>query len=514
MSQMETCGGQTARRWIYLIVLGLAGAWIIFPELGASDLKNDEAIYAQIVDHIRASGNWLELDLYGQPYFNKPPLYFWLTVPLSHWIPQDETSIRVASALFAWWSVLLTCWLGGRLFRAETGLLTGALLLVNHDFLLDHGAREGALDTGLIFFTLVALTACSLARRQWVRWSIIGLAVGGASLLKPLVGLPILALLGSYCLITERECSWRQRLGWPIWALVVALLLAGPWYLLQVCLHGQAYLDQALGNEIVKRATTGLFASHVRGPLYYPLALVESSKILALALPALIGCLVTGWRRPSWQAGLVGWFALGWLALCTVSSSKVLRYVYPVYPLFYLAIACSLEAGFHAIWQKVIARRPGLTWNPVPALALAVSLVIVARGIHAGEKLQTSPTFYLPWQTYCRVLPAIEQQKLSFVVHRLHMSTHTEGYYGRQMTHAVQVDTPEELAEVLRNGPAVVLVNDPALVQIPDIASIVVNCQEGKCIGLRFPCFLVWTWPASQIPSPVSHLGMTPLSWQ
>src|SRR5205823_3315078 len=62
----------------FLLLAALA-AWIFFYRLGAEPLTDwDEAWHAQVSAEILTSGDWMTLHYRGQPYYNKPPLTFWL----------------------------------------------------------------------------------------------------------------------------------------------------------------------------------------------------------------------------------------------------------------------------------------------------------------------------------------------------------------------------------------------------------------------------------------------------
>lgn len=64
-------------RWFLLVILLLwAGAYL--PNLGLRDLRLEEGRRATPAAEMLASGHWALPTLAGDPYFNKPPLFFWL----------------------------------------------------------------------------------------------------------------------------------------------------------------------------------------------------------------------------------------------------------------------------------------------------------------------------------------------------------------------------------------------------------------------------------------------------
>ena len=69
-----------ATTWGLVLILTILGVGVCFINLGGPKMEPDEAFYALAVDHIRATGDWLTLYPHPpDPYFNKPPLYMWLS---------------------------------------------------------------------------------------------------------------------------------------------------------------------------------------------------------------------------------------------------------------------------------------------------------------------------------------------------------------------------------------------------------------------------------------------------
>jgi len=74
-------------------------------------------------------GDWILMHLNGGVYGDKPPLFFWL-IALSSYLWQGFTSfsVRFPSAVFGTLTVLLTFFLGKRLYSSRTGFFSGLVL--------------------------------------------------------------------------------------------------------------------------------------------------------------------------------------------------------------------------------------------------------------------------------------------------------------------------------------------------------------------------------------------------
>jgi len=173
----------------YFVTLLIVSVPVIFTNLGSARLDGDEAHYALCADHILQSGEWLTLSPHPpQPYFAKPPMYMWMTAATYRWLGGFEFRYRFWSGLFGVGCLLLTFIFGTMLFSAEMGLIAAGLLLTNRQFLLEHGARAGDMDTAVTFCVLAACIGYWLATaraRPWRGWVLVGIGAGVACLFKP-----------------------------------------------------------------------------------------------------------------------------------------------------------------------------------------------------------------------------------------------------------------------------------------------------------------------------------------
>jgi 4-amino-4-deoxy-L-arabinose transferase-like glycosyltransferase len=120
----ETPGPQplplTARLlWLVLILSTLYLCY--FHNLGAIGLVGpDEPRYAWIARDMQETGDYITPRLYGKPWFEKPPLYYWGAALSFKFLGVSETSARLPSAVSALLATLALAWLALRLYGAET----------------------------------------------------------------------------------------------------------------------------------------------------------------------------------------------------------------------------------------------------------------------------------------------------------------------------------------------------------------------------------------------------------
>ncbi|MFV1959680.1 MAG: ArnT family glycosyltransferase, partial [Planctomycetota bacterium] len=100
----------------------------------------DEQRYGQVPREILRDGDPIVLHLNGEPYAEKPPLFFWAVALLS-WPHGDVTSFtaRLAGCLFAA-GAFLVLWILVRRWFGSEGAATTAVLIFATNLLLLHNA--------------------------------------------------------------------------------------------------------------------------------------------------------------------------------------------------------------------------------------------------------------------------------------------------------------------------------------------------------------------------------------
>src|SRR5688572_598067 len=111
-------------------LLACLAVLVLFWSLDVGQMEPDESLYALATDHLRQTGELWTLSTHPpSPYFNKPPLYMWLSAATYDLLPGFAFKYRFWSACFGVITVVLTGLVGTRLFRPIVGLIAGLLLL-------------------------------------------------------------------------------------------------------------------------------------------------------------------------------------------------------------------------------------------------------------------------------------------------------------------------------------------------------------------------------------------------
>jgi len=152
-----------AKTRIQVFILLVFCSLLFILGVGRWDLWNpDEPRYAQVAREMVDRGDWVLMHVNGNTYEDKPPLFFWL-IALSSFLWQGFTSFsaRFPSAFLSTLTVLLTFFLGKKLYGSRAGFLSALILATSFEFA--YLSIRANIDATLTFFT----TASLLFFLQW-----------------------------------------------------------------------------------------------------------------------------------------------------------------------------------------------------------------------------------------------------------------------------------------------------------------------------------------------------------
>jgi 4-amino-4-deoxy-L-arabinose transferase-like glycosyltransferase len=353
--------------WAVLIIATLAICY--FSHLGAIGLVGpDEPRYAWIARDMAETGDWVTPRLYGRPWFEKPPLYYWCAALSFKLFGVGETAARIPSAMAALLATLAIAWLAWRLYGAETARWLLLLLPTSVGMIgFSHAAATDMIFASTLTLALVASVArLGLAPiRQPQSSASITSSISFTSLLFGFfLGLAVLAkgpaaivLVGGaaffWAFFTKR---WRDafRLLHPA-ALATFCLTALPWYIL-CARRNRDFFRVFIIEHNFKRYLTPEF-QHIQPFWFYGVVLlVAFLPWTALFLWSAVSGAAHLWRtRRSGDATL---FLLCWSAFCllffTISQSKLPGYILPAIPAIALLFARRWRA-LESVYSKPLS---------------------------------------------------------------------------------------------------------------------------------------------------------------
>jgi len=397
-------GSKIGRAIPFLLLL--AGSAVLF--LGGLGrlplLGRDESLYAEAAREMFARGDWITPRVNGGPFFEKPPLYYWLAWMSYSAFGVSPFAARLPAALMAVVTVVLTAAAGARVWGARAGLLAGVALATSLQIALI--GRMGIMDVPLTCLTTLALFA--YARWRTATGSALialgggfGLCVGLAVLLKGMAGLLPVAIAAVHALIFRRYGpeSLPSTRGWGAFArgssvvIAVALFVAValPWFYLMGDRHGESFGSTLLLREHLTRMAEPM-QGHGGPFFYYAVCIVVSFFPWVMFLPPALASrrAETESARALWRSLLIVWFAVVLIPFSLIQT-KLPGYVTPLFPAMAMLVGVELDrrlrAPGRAPWVAVIAGAvvlAGLT-SLLPALAARLGERVGAA--HAASRL-------------------------------------------------------------------------------------------------------------------------------
>jgi 4-amino-4-deoxy-L-arabinose transferase-like glycosyltransferase len=227
-----------------------------FSHLGAIGFVGpDEPRYAWIARDMAETGDLVTPRLYGKPWFEKPPLYYWGAAICFKLFGVSEAAARLPSAISALLATLAMAWFAWRVYGAETARWLLLLLPTTVGMIgFSHAAATDMPFSAMLTIGMVCAAAAlglvtdessrdaaqgaaslqgerNVARRRWLALILFGFFLGLAVLAKGPAGIILCGgAVFFWALFTKR---WRGalRLFHPA-AITAFCVTALPWYIL------------------------------------------------------------------------------------------------------------------------------------------------------------------------------------------------------------------------------------------------------------------------------------------
>lgn len=340
-------------------------------------LEPDEGLHATISQEMIDHGEWIVPSFRGEPFLDKPILYFWAQIISLKSFGSNEFAVRFPGLMFGLLGALTTGLLALRLFGRKVGLLS---CLISMTMCIPLSLAQAAVhDVALVPFSNLALlclweTERATVRRvqyQWLATAACMLAL--AILTKALIGIAIVGVAFGLFLIFSRTISIAGcvRLGA---AFLIGGILASPWFIAM-----EFRIDGYLYYYFIERHVMGFATAtqrHGQEPWFYYLPYLCAGSIpwIWYAIPMMRDEWIQRSQGSRMQPQMVFLFCwlLGGLFFLSTAKSKLVTYSLPLFPA--IAILCAVA------WQKFVSRGMSATstawFVSITRLAGASGLVV------------------------------------------------------------------------------------------------------------------------------------------
>ena len=397
-----------------LLLLGICGFFFFYGLANFGLVGADEPRYAQVAREMLARHDWITPTLGGQPWLEKPVLYYWQAMLSYSIFGVSDWAARIPSALDA---SLLVFAIYFFLRRFRPGFaLDGALMTASSAALIGFG-RAASTDMPLAAMFGIALLAWyawyESANKVCLAAFYIFLALGAlakgpiAPFLAATVILIFAVAKGDYLLL-------RRTLWIP--GILLFVVVAMPWYA-AVQIRNPEFFHIFIVQHNLARFGTNLYRHKEPFWYYAPVALLSLAPWTILWGAALFESL-RDWMRErramlqaegAWNVFLIMWLAVP-IVFFSLSQSKLPGYILPAIPAGALLLADYVQKrlkddiplrsapllALHsvvaalpvapALMVAYIAQQHRMPWNKATAIsfaiatALAIGIMLTLRG--------------------------------------------------------------------------------------------------------------------------------------
>jgi 4-amino-4-deoxy-L-arabinose transferase-like glycosyltransferase len=314
----------------------LSYRWLIIPLIllyilhlgGVGMLGPDEPRYASIGREMAHSWNLITPRLDGMPWFEKPPLLYWL-VAIGHWLHlPGEWAPRLPVALL---SVVFLAFFYQKLereFSSRRALIATAILATSAGWIaysfaaLTDLPMSAALSAAMLITLFDTRSLDEKFNRGWIVGVLLGLAILGKGFVPVVLFAPLLLV------------ARGKRAA----ILGGAFLIAAPWHIWCLIVNGSAFWNDYFWKQHVARFLTPEL-EHVQPFWYYvPILLAGLFPWTPLAALLAKGKIYDDVRIRVFA----GWVLYG-LLFFSISRNKLPGYVLPLMPALAIVLAAGVE---------------------------------------------------------------------------------------------------------------------------------------------------------------------------
>lgn len=356
------------------IVFALALFYLALLLLGNGNYRLfdwDEINFAESSREMIASGNYARVQINFQPFWEKPPLFFWMQSLCMHAFGINEWAARLPNVVFTFLSVLTVFSIGRRLNGERVGFLWA--LIFGCSLLPFFYGKSGIIDPVFNYFIFLSVfqwylsTESTVSSDKTKHAAIAGLFSGLAVLTKGPVAVLLVMLSVAMVWIfamRRKNIQLKQLFLYGVAVVLVSLAWFGP----EMLMNGPWFIQEFIQYQIRLFSTPD--AGHGQ-PFYYHFLVV-----MLFCFPAGVWAASELFKR-SYQTRHFGpWMlALFWVVMVLFSmvTTKIVHYSSMCYlPLSYLA-----AVGIDKLWLKGNLRIGQLIWQLVFTTILGLGILLI-----------------------------------------------------------------------------------------------------------------------------------------
>lgn len=325
-----------------------------------------EANYAITAKEMLLSGDLLSMRIYGQYWYDKPAMIYWLIIASYKLFGINAFAARLPMVVAGASSLSFLYWFVNKLYQnPRIAWMSVGVLATSFEFWIV--SKMVITDSILFLFDGMALGFLFLAfqtekqKYYYLSYSMAALAV----LTKGPVGIVLPAMIAAVYLVASKKYYLFKK-ACNLAAISIFFVIALPWYLYMYFVHGNDFLQGFLGLHNVTRA---MVSEHPKDNVFYyylvvlPICLLPWSGIFIRSIYQIIKERHLDDRH---------WYLCCWIGVTvvfyTLMATKYLTYIFIVLLPAAILIALQLEKMLQQ------SKRKSWLWLTIPVMLLIIGL--------------------------------------------------------------------------------------------------------------------------------------------
>lgn len=319
-----------------LLILTCVIFFTLFFGIGGVPLLDpDEPVYAETAREMLQTGDFLSPRIFGDYWYDKPPMYYWLVAAAFKVFGYGEFAARFPAALMGALTAFMLYFSVTKLFNERAGFWSSLILTSCIQFF--YLSKAAVTDTSLLFFMTGALLSF-LHKKYWLMY----VCMGFATLVKGPIGIVFPGIIIFLYLLFMGQLKEIFRMH-VLRGLLVYLLVAGPWYYLMYTVHGMEFINTFLGFHNVTRFTTPEHASRVTFWYYFPVVILGLFPWTGLLIQS-VKASISDSRIDDMR--LLIFMHIWWVFVFiffTICKTKLVSYILPMFPALAIVIGWNIS---------------------------------------------------------------------------------------------------------------------------------------------------------------------------
>ncbi len=251
----------------YLIVLLVIFVPLFFLRMHWPNLGSwDEAWYGSIAREMAKSGDFMYSNWNGYPFYDHPPMGFWIMAVTYMFFGVSEFTTRLPSVFLGIFSIILVYFTGCELFKKKAVGFAAALILGTSVWYVIR-VRSGNLDSPFIFFYILTIYLALKSVKNIKLFPFVGLAFGALMMTKTLVGISALPVIG--VIMFPQILKMKQSIFWFLGGIAAFLFVVGPWYIMHILTYPDFIAHHFLEIGTRNKTAASYFSLNYELPLFY-----------------------------------------------------------------------------------------------------------------------------------------------------------------------------------------------------------------------------------------------------